>query len=63
MQLVSTYSIKIKNYKNVLKETVTAYRHAVTCFIGVAFGRMGYDSNDMTLESKGIFKLNCVNCL
>ena len=36
MQLVSTYSIKIKTYHHVLKETVTAYRHAVTFFIGVA---------------------------
>ena len=36
MQLVSTYSIKIKTYNNVLKETVTAYRHAVAFFVGVA---------------------------
>lgn len=36
MQLVSTYSVKIKTYNHVLKETVTAYRHAVTFFIGVA---------------------------
>ena len=36
MQLVSTYSVKIKSYNHVLKETVTAYRHAVTFFIGVA---------------------------
>lgn len=35
MQLVSTYSIKIKIYNHVLKETVTAYRHAVTFFLGV----------------------------
>ena len=35
MQLVSTYSIKIKTYNNVLKETVTAYRHAVAFFVGV----------------------------
>ena len=36
MQLVSTYSIKIKTYNDVLKETVTAYRHAVAFFVGVA---------------------------
>ena len=35
MQLVSTYSIKIKTYNNVLKETVTAYRHAVAFFVSV----------------------------
>ena len=36
MQLVSTYSIKIKTYNDVLKETVTAYRHAVAFFVSVA---------------------------
>ena len=35
MKLISTYSIKIKEYRHIFKETVNIYRHAVDFFLMV----------------------------
>lgn len=37
MQIITTYSVKIKHYNNIFKETISAYRKAVDFFIEVAF--------------------------
>ena len=36
MQIISTYSVKIKHYNNIFAETISAYRLAVDYFIEVA---------------------------
>ena len=38
MQIVTSYSVKIKKYNHIFKETISAYRKAVDFFIEVAFG-------------------------
>ena len=38
MQIVTSYSVKIKKYNHIFKETISVYRKAVDFFIEVAFG-------------------------
>ena len=38
MQIVTSYSVKIKKNNHIFKETISAYRKAVDFFIEVAFG-------------------------
>ena len=37
MKVFSTYSVKIKHYNNIFKDTVSLYRNAVDFFINVCF--------------------------
>ena len=44
MDIYSTYSVKIKHYNNIFKETVSVYRDAVDFLINVCINEWKYIS-------------------
>ena len=51
MNIYSTYSVKIKEYRHVFKETVTVYRNAVDFFIEVCLNEW-YDIFPFSSKSR-----------
>lgn len=58
MQIYTTYSVKIKHYNHIFKDTVTVYRNAVDYLIAVCM-----DKWDIVTSFKGQNRLTCVENL
>ena len=58
MQIYTTYSVKIKHYNKILKDTVIVYRHAVDYLISVCL-----DHWDNIVTFKGVSRLTYIETL
>ena len=59
MRIYSTYSIKIKHYSNIFKDTVSLYRKAVDFFIDVCLNEW----NNITILERSLLKQQFVEKL
>jgi IS605 OrfB family transposase len=58
MQIYTTYSVKIKHYNNIFKDTIIVYRHAVDYLIKVCL-----DKWDNIVTFKGVSRLTYIETL